>query len=135
MPLVAGCVALAAPAAALGAIKNLALPSRNIGCIGATLDGRTTLRCDIRETRAATPPAPASCQGDFGDALEMSPTGRPRFICHGDTALPGPGARTTPYGSTWRFGPFTCSVRTVGLTCRNAAGHGWFMSRERITRF
>ncbi|MCU0307199.1 MAG: hypothetical protein MUE51_05400 [Thermoleophilia bacterium] len=135
IPLLAALAAAALPAGAQAAVKELATPSRNIGCIGATLDGRTTLRCDIRETRAVAPPRPRNCPLEWGDAVEMTATGRPFWVCHGDTALPGPGRRVTPYGSTWRFGPFTCTVRVAGLTCRNRAGRGWFMSRERIRLF
>lgn len=34
------------------------------------------------------------------------------------------------YGKTWHFAPFTCTLRTIGLTCVNASGHGLFVSRQ-----
>jgi hypothetical protein len=34
------------------------------------------------------------------------------------------------YGKTWHFAPFTCTLRTIGLTCLNASGHGLFVSRQ-----
>jgi uncharacterized protein DUF6636 len=37
--------------------------------------------------------------------------------------------RTLAYGKTWRFGPFTCTSRTSGLTCTTSKGHGIFISR------
>ena len=37
---------------------------------------------------------------------------------------------TLAYGQTWRHGLFTCTSRASGVTCRNPAGHGLFVSRE-----
>jgi hypothetical protein len=34
------------------------------------------------------------------------------------------------YGKTWHSAPFSCSLRTTGLTCLNASGHGLFISRR-----
>lgn len=39
------------------------------------------------------------------------------------------------YGHTWRWHSFNCSSQRTGLTCRNRAGHGFFLSRERQSRF
>jgi hypothetical protein len=35
-----------------------------------------------------------------------------------------------PYGASWRRGTIACASRVTGVTCRNAAGHGVFVSRE-----
>ena len=35
-----------------------------------------------------------------------------------------------PYGRTWRHGAFSCASRVTGVTCRNRAGHGLFVSRQ-----
>jgi hypothetical protein len=54
-------------------------------------------------------------------------------VCAGDTAL---GAKNVlAYGRTWQRGPITCTSRVTGLTCRNARGHGFFLSRESWRRF
>src|SRR5262249_7366683 len=42
---------------------------------------------------------------------------------------------TLRYGQTWRRGVFTCTSLTSGLTCRNRAGHGLFVSRESYRLF
>jgi hypothetical protein len=42
---------------------------------------------------------------------------------------------TLAYGQTWRHGPFTCASKTTGITCRNPAGHGLFVSRESYRLF
>jgi hypothetical protein len=125
----AGCVvALVLPAGAAGAV-HFRTPSGNIGCY---VD-RAFVRCDIGRTAAKSPPQPASCELDFGNAFEMTRSGRPRRICHGDTVLGG--RRVLQYGQTLRSGAFTCMSRPAGLTCRNAGGHGWFLSRERVRLF
>jgi hypothetical protein len=124
--LLAGAAAAVWAPAASAAFVHFRTPSGNIGCIGDA----TGLRCDVRTTSAPTPRRPAGCDLDYGDAFAMTPRGRARRICHGDTAL---GGRTVlPYGRSRRVGPFLCVSRTAGLTCRNRAGHGWFLSRERI---
>ena len=33
------------------------------------------------------------------------------------------------YGKTWRHAGLTCASRATGITCRNARGHGIFVSR------
>jgi hypothetical protein len=124
----AGVAALVVPAGAAAAV-HFRTPSGNIGCY---VD-RSFIRCDISRTAAKPPPQPASCELDYGNAFEMSRTGRPRRICHGDTVLGG--RRVLSYGETLRSGAFTCTSRSSGLTCRNAGGHGWFLSRERVRLF
>jgi hypothetical protein len=35
------------------------------------------------------------------------------------------------FAHTWRTGSsFTCTSRSSGLTCRNRAGHGWWLGRN-----
>jgi hypothetical protein len=123
--------AAALPAVAAGALTQFQTPSRNIGCIGGSFEGRQFLRCDISRTTVPDPPRPRTCTEDYGRAFEMSASGRPQRLCHGDTALGGP--RVLGYGRSLRIGPFNCTSRQAGLTCRNRAGHGWFMSVARIT--
>ena len=38
--------------------------------------------------------------------------------------------RTLAYGKSWQRGPFTCTSRVTGVTCRNRTGHGLFISRQ-----
>jgi hypothetical protein len=37
---------------------------------------------------------------------------------------------TLAYGNAWKHGVFTCSSAVTGVTCRNRAGHGLFVSRQ-----
>ncbi len=107
-------------------------PSGNIGCIAYT--GPTTLRCDIKSGLRPNPVRPKSCHLDYGDSLSMSPTGRSVFVCHGDTVF-DPKSKVLGYGKTFTWGPFRCASRSAGLTCRNSAAHGWFISRQSYRRF
>ena len=131
---VVGGLTLTASTAAAQATKSVAFktPSGNIGCIYTS--GPDALRCDIRSGLKPKPPQPQDCQQDYGDSVSMSRTGRPRLVCHGDTAL-NPHARSVGYGSTITAGPFKCTSKTAGLTCRNASGHGWFLSRQSYRLF
>jgi len=133
LPLTALAVAaLALPAAASAAPANFRTPTGNIGC-----DVRASgARCDIVRHSYTPPRRPASCQLEWGDSLEVGRTGRGRFVCHGDTVLPPPGRRhRVPYGTTVRRGTIRCTVTRAGVTCRNARGHGFTLSRQRARTF
>ena len=115
-------------------LESFQTPSGNIACMADDVDedGRWELRCDVGE-RDWRGPSARDCELDSGDAVGMRATGRPFWVCHGDTIL-----RSGPvlgYGSTWRKGPFTCVVARAGVTCRNRAQHGFFVSRARYRLF
>ena len=38
------------------------------------------------------------------------------------------------YGNSWSSGPFRCSSAAAGLACNGPGGHGFFVSRNRITQ-
>lgn len=132
--LVAATIGLAAllPSTASAVTPNFRTPSGNIGC-----DMRAnSVRCDILNYTYRPPRKPASCDFDWGGALYIGPRGRTRFICHSDTVMPPPGrARTAKYGQTIYRNGFSCSVTRKGVTCRNPAGHGFFVSRTAYRRF
>jgi hypothetical protein len=44
-------------------------------------------------------------------------------------------ARPLAYGTTWSAGGLRCASALTGLTCRNASGHGFFLSRASWRRF
>lgn len=113
---------------------TFATPSLNIGCYSTTTD----VRCDIRRSRATRPSRPRGCRFDWGTAYGLTRTGRGRGLCVSDTALPNPSnpPRILRYGRSIRVNAgITCTSRRAGLTCRNRAGHGFFLSRERIRLF
>ena len=111
-------------------------PSGNIGCgFDHFTNEPAHLRCDIRSRLRNPPPVkPRGCDLNWGDSLEMSRTGRAVMVCHGDTAI-SLRSRILTYGTPWSREGFSCRSETTGLTCRNAAGHGFFLSRERWRTF
>jgi hypothetical protein len=119
-------VTLAAPLA-VGAANPQAFstPSRNIGCVYYA----PALRCDIRNGLSPRPGRPAGCPSytDWGQGLTLDARSA-GIVCAGDTALGAP--NVLAYGKTWHRGSITCTSRVTGLTCRNARGHGFFLSRE-----
>jgi hypothetical protein len=124
---VAGTLAGAAPAHAFW----FQTPSHNIACMG----DKHSIRCDTRFQTKFMAPAykPKGCDVDWGP-LTMGPRTRAHIACVGDTVL-NPKASVLAYGTTKIFGPFTCTSRTSGLRCRNLAGHGWFLRRQKQFRF
>ena len=112
MALAVAAAALAVPAAAqadwLSAIHT---PSGNIRCV----QYRPTLVC-----------------GMFHPALRvtLNPTGWATMEPGSAAGLPAGGVLA--YGWQWTgyhaAGPVVCSSRFSGLTCRSAAGHGFFLS-------
>ncbi|MFL5386382.1 MAG: DUF6636 domain-containing protein [Longimicrobiaceae bacterium] len=115
-------------------LESFQTPSGNIACMADDMDedGRWELRCDVGE-RDWRGPSARDCELDSGDAVGMRATGRPFWVCHGDTILrAGP---VLGYGSTWRKGPFTCVVARAGVTCRNRSQHGFTVSRASYRLF
>ena len=117
------------PAPERNQLQSFQTPSGNIACMAhLDDDGRWTLRCDIGRRDWDGGSAGEDCDLDDGDSLGLNATGRAYWVCHGDTVL-GPGSAVLSYGSTWRAGPFTCTVERTGVTCRNRARHGFTLSR------
>ena len=124
-------VALLVPSAAQAKYKDFRMPSNNIGC--GFSDDPLYLRCDILQSSDA-PPRPRSCDLDYGYAYGLKRKGRSQVLCAGDTVM-NRDAPVLRYGRTKRIGPFTCTSRRTGLTCKNLSGHGFFLSRADIRRF
>jgi hypothetical protein len=69
---------------------------------------------------------------DAGDwhGFTLTPKSKPAIFCPGGASGDRPTYRTLPYGAGWQRGAFTCTSRVTGVTCRNRAGHGLFVSRQ-----
>ena len=107
-------------------------PSGNIGCVFSSgLDGAEapSVRCDVRSRLRPEPKRPSSCPLDYGDSVQIGRSGHATLVCHGDTAI-DPHARVLAYGHQFRRSGITCVSRSVGLTCTNERGHGYFLSRQ-----
>ena len=130
--LAVGAVTLVVAGPAEARIEFLKMPSGNIGCVYDS--SPAYLRCDILSGLKPRPARPASCDVEWGDSLQLATRGRAKLVCHGDTVFDR-SARVLRYGMTWTRGPFACTSRRTGLTCVNAVGHGFFMSRQSWSRF
>ena len=130
--------AVAAPAAAHGSpgkvfkYRTFQTPSSNIHCGGLRNGHKYSIRCDIYEHYWSVGSGNCS-EGDYGSSVGMRGRGGyPHFICVSDAV---PSGKVLYYGSYWHMGPMTCRSKSVGLTCWNGAGHGWFLSRESYNLF
>jgi hypothetical protein len=128
-------LALAAGASA-GRSAYFETPSKNIVCEYFAQGGQEGLQCGV--VSGLVPPAPkpaGGCHGidPAGNRLALSPTGRPAGFCSGDAGVFAKAgfAPVLAYGHSWHEGGYTCTSATTGLTCRNGAGHGFFLSRAR----
>jgi hypothetical protein len=100
-------------------------PTRNLHCFGSFNGPRADLRCEVYKHDWAAPAG--SCGPRRTAIFAMSGTGKPSPFCPNDSV---PQHRTLRYGGTWKLGPFTCTMRRSGVTCKNARGRGWFLSRQ-----
>ena len=126
----------AAPAGeriATGTSYFFTTPSGKIGC--GVFRAPTTLRCDTKYETSFSRSGHTCTEGDYGHAFEVGQSGAGKAICAGDTVLSATDSHTIPYGKTWLLGPYSCTARTTGLTCRNGAGHGFSLSKEKQTLF
>jgi hypothetical protein len=105
------------PAAAQARQRAFHTPSGNIACLYRS--GGPVLRCDVHSLN------------DTAFTLDRSHRGR---RVHVTDAVPA--GRVLRYGAKLSLGPFRCTSRTSGLTCRSApSGHGFRLSRERQRTF
>jgi hypothetical protein len=86
-------------------------PTRNLHCFGSFNGPLADMRCEIYKHDWAAP------AGSCGP------------LCPTDSV---PQGRTLEYGGTWKLGPFSCTLRRAGVTCKNARSRGWFISRQRF---
>ena len=120
---------LALAPVASGAGNSFTSPSKRISC--AVYDD--ALRCDVLGYAWRNLPAkPSSCDFDWGGAVGLSASGRPRHLCVSDAVDRGP---VLGYGKSWRFGSFRCTMRTSGVTCTNRAHHSFELARARFRFF
>ena len=85
------------------------------------------LRCDIRtglKPKVKRPRAATSTTARRSSYVR----GRAFPGCVSDAI--GRAQTTLGYGKTYKRGPFTCTSARSGLTCKNAAKHGFFLGKS-----
>ena len=121
-----------AGAASLPALRS---PSGNIRCVyAAKTDPRNQggLFCTIGRASYAASLQQRCISKDTVDwhGFMLSARGRGEVVCSGGALWFGtPRTTTVAYGRSWHAGPYTCTSRRTGVTCRNGGGHGLFLSR------
>lgn len=122
---------------AVADVTPIKTPSGNIECYIGSGDGPSDIECAIH-ARSGPPaqPKPADCKGPWGHHFDLRETGPVVMKCGGPGAKnTAPGVGLAPYGQTGEFGRITCRSEKTGFECRNADGHGFFLSRRRQTVF
>lgn len=110
-------------------VTSFRTPSKNIYCAREQFRHTDVLRCDVRTLRHLAP-KPRGCKFGWGNSFGMSPRGRAHSLCVSDSVF-DTHAAVLAYGTTHRYGPFTCRSKTSGLTCSNRSGHGFTLNRTR----
>ena len=70
------------------------------------------------------------CETGDWHGFTMTPRKKPTIFCPGGASGDKPAYRVLAYGQSRQLGPFTCTSRVTGVTCRNRTGHGLFISRQ-----
>jgi hypothetical protein len=129
-------LAVAAPALAVTTLPGFRSPSRNIRCF-RNAEPPGWLHCTIARSAYAarlTAYCGADPIGVDWAGFELGPTRKGNVACSGGVLYsPGsqrPSDTILAYGKTWRSGPFACTSRLSGITCRSRAGHGILVSRQ-----
>lgn len=109
--------------------ESFVTPSGNIRCI-VVGENKDSLRCEINSGLKPIPPQPYPhyCEYDWGGGFLLSESGKPEILCISDTFEAN---YKLSYGSSWKQAGFNCLSQRTGLTCTNASGNGFFLSRER----
>jgi hypothetical protein len=129
---VAAAIVCAAPAsAATTPLPSFRSPSGNIRCFDAVVLHCQIVQADYARTLQARCMAGTSVDWH---GFELRAIGKGMITCSGgilyNPATETPHYPLLPYGTTWRQGGFTCESAVTGITCRNRAGHGLFVSRQ-----
>jgi hypothetical protein len=108
-------------------LKAFQSPTGNIACVMTA----KVARCDIAERDWSPPPHPSSCPNevDFGQGIQLPASGAAQFVCAGDTTL-NPQAPKLEYGSSSQVGSITCTSAESGMSCSNASGGSFSISRQ-----
>ncbi|MGV8987513.1 MAG: DUF6636 domain-containing protein [Cypionkella sp.] len=122
-------IGLAHPA--LADVSPFKMPSGNIECYVGTGEGPSDISCTIfQRSNAPVLPRPAACTAGWGNIFSMTSRGPAQMEC-GNPGGPNtaPGVPVATYGQSGNFDGIVCTSSRQGLECRNADGHGFFLSR------
>lgn len=131
-PVLTFCLALslAAPAAhAQDFLFSFRSPTGNIHCLIGDLAEGGGAQCELVNLTPSYTKRPADCDLDWGHSfLVEAGAARGEVACVGDTVRDD-GSFELDYGGTMKHGEITCTSERTGMTCVNATGHGFSISR------
>lgn len=105
-------------------------PSGNISC-AMFGDGGGFVRCDMQQLQQTYRQRPEDCDLDWGAVFGIAAESQAgELVCHGDTLF-GTNPMKLEYGRSVEAFGVLCTSEKTGLTCRNAAGHGFTLSKAR----
>ena len=128
LPAAAACALLLATPALAEDYVSFQSPTGNIHCAIFTWEDGTDARCDLIELTPSYTKAPPGCDLDWGFAFIVGKTGKGVLGCVGDTTI-GQGNPVLPYGEAVSLGGVSCVSAKTGMTCTNAEGHGFSVSK------
>jgi hypothetical protein len=91
----------------------------------------TGVACDINQSFVRIPirPRPKDCNFDWGQRFELGADSDAGLECASDWVGSEDGP-SLPYGNSVKAGKIVCTSAETGLTCKNADGHGFILSRR-----
>lgn len=115
-------------------------PSGNIRCaMAAPADGPSTVACQLENITYTVPAGTAHqesgepCERDYGSGRDVRlVAGAPGYVWCSYAALGG-GVKTWPtlaYGQSQTLGSITCTSEPTAVTCTDASGHYFRISRD-----
>lgn len=124
----------AAPALAEYEFLAFRSPTGNIHCGFERSGAESFATCEIREFVPSLTQRPANCELDWGSRFSVGQRGQGSLDCHGDT-IQGWDSLVLGYGKSISLFGISCQSERSGMTCRNAQGGGFWVSRGRQRLF
>lgn len=109
-------------------------PTGNIQCMVWVGAATATARCDLMELVPSYRKPPPGCDFDWGQSFAVDATGKGYLACVSDSVA-DPSNPILPYGEAVSLGGISCVSAKTGMTCTNAAGHGFSVAKAKQTLF
>lgn len=109
-------------------------PSGNIQCAISTGD-YALVRCDMTTLTPSFTEPPGDCEFDWGSSFAVEPGSAKGYLACVSDAVANDDGLELGYGKAVTLGEFTCTSETSGITCTNAEGHGFSLSKARQKLF
>jgi hypothetical protein len=105
-------------------------PTGNIQCAIWRGDQGASVRCDLMALTPSFTKQPADCEFDWGSSFAVDDRGKGYVACVSD-AVGDPANAVLGYGQAVSLGGISCVSAKTGMTCTNAAGHGFAVSKSK----